>query len=717
MLGIICHKTVNCGSNGIVLITTRNDHIKNIDFIKESDVISIDMLTEKEAMELFTRIYFHKVPKELLREQYEKTIQFLKYVPPFPLDISIAARYLANSKISYQEYIKQLYKANQDFCKMQSQLISETSDYTRTRYNIITLAMNQILKLNHDLAGLLLLVSLIDSQNINRDFIANYCGSHKADELLGYMHHYGVIHPKSRHTKVFLMHRSIQEIIRHYMFDFFSSSELNTNLEKISDVFYARANQAIDSDEYSKMQYFLSHFLAFIKCVPSNTRAYHKISTQIGKIYSNVYFFKRARPLVEANVRFFRKGDKNRYLLAKNLSTLGRIEFHSGNFKKSVEYLEESIDIYKKFYENNKVEFAESLMSLGWTHLTLGNYVQAKQFIIQGTNIFREYYGIKHARTARCFFRLAGVYLQLGEIKNAKKYAIQSLEIFQNIGQNVKQQIAWAHYRLGDAYRMEGHYLKALEHIEPAYVELIKIEKTPGEVGPVWTMSCLCDTYLCLGNIKKSEPVLKELVNNTAQYYGENNILSAWFSTFLGRYYLALENYTEAKKIFEKSLAIYKKELGENHIDSVFIKHCLAKTYLGLKLFDQTEQMYEKCIQIYRKHYGIIHVEYAKLLCDIAHLYILKKNFSKAESLLQEGSKTLEVKKHDEVYRCYEYWGDLYHAKGQEKQAQIYYVKSFNYLKQHFPKNSAHIARLKSKIPFIKRCAPFNLLHKLYNSL
>ena len=196
-------------------------------------------------------------------------------------------------------YIHQLYSAKQDFHHKQSQLINEVSAYKKTRYNIIQLAMNQILKSNPELKDGFLLVSLIDSQNISGNWIANYWGAHKASELLDYMQYYGLIELNPGKANTFSMHRSVQAIIRKYMFDFFPPKELHNHLEKISDFVYICANQAIESDECILDKIFLNLLSSErqLQCLKGNKEYILKIASffhfllviNLSEIYENKY--------------------------------------------------------------------------------------------------------------------------------------------------------------------------------------------------------------------------------------------------------------------------------------------------------------------------------------------------------------------------------------------------------------------------------------------
>lgn len=93
---------VKAWGKGAVIITTRNGTIAESTLIKKSNVITVDELSVDEKLALFLKI------KEVQPTQHKELVQFLRVIPPFPLDISIAAYYLKNTNSSYADYLRQL---------------------------------------------------------------------------------------------------------------------------------------------------------------------------------------------------------------------------------------------------------------------------------------------------------------------------------------------------------------------------------------------------------------------------------------------------------------------------------------------------------------------------------------------------------------------------------------------------------------------------------
>jgi tetratricopeptide (TPR) repeat protein len=170
--------------------------------------------------------------------------------------------------------------------------------------------------------------------------------------------------------------------------------------------------------------------------------------------------------------------------------------------------------------------------------------------------------------------------------------------------------------------------------------------------------------------------------------------------------------YQQAKKILEKILKNPEKLSNlHNHapqdISIARILRSLGLIYLHENNYPKSKEYFEKSLELYAKHYGKEHIEYAMTLADYSQFYIRKKDYKVADQMIAEALTVLQKHKHPEQYKCHEYRGDLYAAEGKIKKAQEAYLRALTIAKQHFPKNSAHITRLKSKIPFIQRCIVF----------
>ena len=70
-----------------------------------------------------------------------------------------------------QNLIKNLKEYSPDFTIVQERILKEATDYPKTRYHIVILALKRLIETRKEFKNLLLLVSVLDSQGIPRDLL------------------------------------------------------------------------------------------------------------------------------------------------------------------------------------------------------------------------------------------------------------------------------------------------------------------------------------------------------------------------------------------------------------------------------------------------------------------------------------------------------------------------------------------------------------------
>jgi len=149
---------VETWGEGKILLTTQDSNIQNNQYI--NNVIPIGELTHYQKQSLFLKIMSNGRPQEFTSTQKEEAKNFLNEIPPFPLDVSIAAYYLKATGISYKKYLESLGQYNKDFAGVQENLLKEAGNYTKTRNSIVTLSLQDVINAHKDFKNILLLVGL-----------------------------------------------------------------------------------------------------------------------------------------------------------------------------------------------------------------------------------------------------------------------------------------------------------------------------------------------------------------------------------------------------------------------------------------------------------------------------------------------------------------------------------------------------------------------------
>ncbi|MDR3157094.1 MAG: LuxR C-terminal-related transcriptional regulator, partial [Lactobacillales bacterium] len=211
--------------SGSVLITTRNDNFKNVNFLSRSALINIETLNSKESMQLFCDILGtdHKI-----FEKSKEIEKLLQNIPAMPLDISSAAYFIKNTGTTPDEYLKTLYETIYTE-KMETNLLEESSNYKKSRYRIITSIFDTLLKINPNFKELLLLLCLLDSQNIRQKYFEKCKDRIIVQEFIHHLRRFSLVF--ENHNMISI-HRSTQKIGLRYLIKLFSTAEIDEVFNK-----------------------------------------------------------------------------------------------------------------------------------------------------------------------------------------------------------------------------------------------------------------------------------------------------------------------------------------------------------------------------------------------------------------------------------------------------------------------------------------------------
>ncbi|OJX10511.1 MAG: hypothetical protein BGO77_02870 [Caedibacter sp. 37-49] len=560
---------------GKIIITSRDHNLGNNNYINHT--IQIKELNAKEKLTLFNNIMrIGNVHHSQIG--YKK---FLDNIPPFPLDISTAAYYLKATNVTLEGYLKHLMNYNQEFAETQEHILKEASDYTKTRYNIITLSLKKIIDTQKNFEKLLLLISLLDPKNIPKSLL-DTCGDNSlVDGLFYHLNKYSLIANETYRNliPVFSIHRTTQEISLAYLKKTLTLRKDNILLDKVANMLESYITEILDKEDFLQMKLLLSQGEAFLK---------HD------ELLSN-----RIKDSLK--------------------SVLGCIYYYLSNYVKAKQLLEESLLNLRNDYHNNHHKIARALMYLGNVYRTLGDFEKAKNLLEESLSIYTQYPG-NYVGNGRALGYLGIIYRGLGDYSKARSLLEKSLEIYQAHSHDSIVH-AWVLSHLGNTYLILGSYKQACALLEQS----LAIYKKHSEdyVGVAWVLGYLGDAYRALGEYKKAKILLEQSLVICRKYFPENHVYIASSLAYLGALHTEMGEYKKARLLLEKSFEIYEKNYGENHIQTARTLRSLGRVYLLEGKMLEAEKRLIKSLNIfkfYKYSESYLSLEY------LAELY-LKKDF------------------------------------------------------------------------------------------
>ncbi|MBY0501336.1 MAG: tetratricopeptide repeat protein [Alphaproteobacteria bacterium] len=539
---------------GKIILTTRNNNIQNNKYINAC--ISIGELTPSQKIELFRKI----IDSESISsyQNQEEVRSFLKKIPPFPLDVTVAAHYLKTTNSSYKEYLENLYSNNIHFSNTQENILKESGDYIRIRYNIITFSLEHILNINPEFNELLFFISLLDSQNIPKTLLREVKELSIVDNFIYYLNKHSLITQISDPIPSLSIHRSTQTIALTYLLGKLRQPQSNALIHSLVNAFEKYAYESVDNENLLNMRSLAMHaevLLSHGSLLDNDSKG--SIAGVLGCIYAYLGDYPRALQLLDESMASLKAGgSKNYFNIAQFLPYLGSVYLMLGNYEKALSAFEESLVFFNKCRCEDNTAIARIQANLG--------------------NIYRE----------------------IGEYTKAIAYLEKSFSTYSKVLPENHHKIGAVLVILGNIYRALGNFEKAIDLLKKG-LEIYKLHFSGDHSGIGWVLCHLGITYTELGNYDEATKCLGQSLVIYKKQFHETHAWTSWALTQLGILYCKKGNYEEGIKLLENNLVNFNKTYGESHIETARVLMNLGQAYLLKNSLDIAESYLKKSLKIF----------------------------------------------------------------------------------------------------------------------
>ncbi len=548
---------------GRVIITTRDSNIKTNCHIRNNKVIPIEQLSTAELEKLFTKIISAEGNVRLTKVQTDQRKRFLAGLPPFPLDVAIAAYCLRETKLSQNEYLKHLVHNNKELTAVQEAILKDVDNYTQTRYAIIVTSIKQLIKQHSDFKELLLFISLINSQNIPRELLNRSKDKMVVENFVRSLKRYSLIINKDaqacKQELEFSIHRSTQEIILAY---------LNENLQASEQqVFYKLADAIKNYAEYVMYRYNIPDM---------------RILEEHGRSFLG------HRKLFSQYVSGIVEGE------------LGRIYFYFGDYSKAEEFLKRSIAAYKQVHGQNHPKIARKFLLLGYVYKDAGNYTLARKAFEKAFLVFQRTLGDNHIDTTMALTFLGVIHMYSGQYHKATELLEKECVIYNGYYNDCDIETSWTAIKLGNLYKCLGKHEHAKNLLEKAFAAY---KKFYGEnhVEFAWAMMRLGKINQDLGNIEEAKTLLERGYKIYLKHYGDRHIETARAAIYMADIYRVTGKLKKTKDLLKRNLPIFEKHYGTEHIETAWVLQKFGKLYILEGYLKEAEKALHKALTIYRQ--------------------------------------------------------------------------------------------------------------------
>ena len=658
---------------GRVLLTTQDSTIQNH---KQVDsVIFLRELDVAQKLNLFIQIISNGEDAQAPSIQTEETKSFLEKIPPFPLDISIAAYYIKATGIWPEKYVEHLNEYGKDFASMEENLLKELGDYTRTRYSIITLSLDHLIKAHTEFADLLFFISLLNSQNIPRSLLRKYKNDAVVDNFVYHLKKYSLITNETLPTlatSAFSIHRSTQKIILEYLSNKLSIANKKHLINSIVKILENYSMEAVAEENFDKMLLFATHGETFLNHTNLLTE---KDKIIISGELSHVSYMlsqdlKKFMQITEKYITQLKSHEaQDDYLLARLLSYLGICYWREGDFKKSQSLLEQSTKIYMKNADIGFLQVAQALVYLGMAYTQQDYGKKAQNALEQSISLYYTHGYQNRIETAFALTKLGELQLRMGQCQMAQDSLLRSIDIYKKNEAEGCTKAGWAFFIYSCVLLSIEEFEKAKIYGEQAY-SIYKKHYSENAIFLGAGLRELGSLYSALNEFQQAQPLLKKSLQIYSTGLGDDNIKTLWALYAIGNNYRRMGKQKEAKEILNICLKKFEVLCGRNSLDVGLSLHGLGR----IALAEESDESATNYLQESRKIFQTIKTFNLFLVCeDLAELYLKK-------------SKIAYSKKECDQSRIY------------KKQAVAYLFEAFDFLNKNFPMNSKPYVRIREKL-------------------
>lgn len=552
----------NTWGQGKVIITTRNRTVENSKLV--NFVLPIEELTPEEMLSLFAKIITNGNEISFSEAQKAEALHFLKKIPPYPLDVTIAAYYLKATQAGYNKYLDNLFKESRDFEKIQQNLLAESGEYGKTRYGVISLSLKNLLKGHKEFAELLLFISLLDSQSIPIHLLEAFKSGPIVDDFIYNLKKYSLITkdgvPVGIHPTLSL-HKSTQAITLNYLTNELALNKNNPLLDTIGIILDKFLLNSLEEENFFDLKVLANHCNAFL---------YHKDILP---------------ERIEGMIR----------------ASLGAIYYNLGNYEKAKVVLEASLPSLERPSDIKSNKLAWAFVYLGDTYREMGLYQKAKKTLEKSYAIYTTNPAKNPKEMGWVLTRLSNINRHLGYFEEAKLLLEKALTIYVTHCPDNQDKIAWIKTYLANLNKCLGNFEKAKIMLEES-LRAYKHIHGDSSIRTAWAMTYLGDVYRELGDNKKAQSLLESGLVIYEKKYGKDNIENARILRNLGQTYLAQNQLERAESSLQRGHYVLEKR---NHPDLYLSFEslsdlCLAK---AIKAEKQGNQKQVKTLKAQAKDY------------------------------------------------------------------------------------------------------------------
>lgn len=555
--------------NGTIIITSSNGNLKNKSSFLKEHYIGIPKLSFEEKKQLFSKIIGN------IRNIEENDIEeFLKSIPSYPLDVTIAAHYIKETRITPSKYLKYLNAGEETFINAQKNILAEVTDYENTRYEIIALSAENILKENLEYFDLLLAISMFDNKDIPVDLLFAVHDEITVNGFLKSLKRHSLINnhivSNNNRSELISLHPHAKRIIYTYFNKNFIQNKIQESILKLSNDFRNHIIEVRKSGKFSNLKLITFHLDKFFSKAPHGMEhdfvEFHKL---LGDLYAHIgsydmsegkilelynYYidnygedhldtnilkailgmtarnsgnYKKAETLLEEAYNAINNNKEAQpYHRAWSLTYLGNVYRFVGKYRQSMDALNEALSILQNLHkeDDKNIHIIRDIhkcnMYLGFTHKSSGNSEKAEKLLNKSLNFYKEDTEENSLKIRWILNRLASIYMRTNRLDEAEEILTDNLRYYHNAFEEEVPETGWVIALLGRLNMQRGNLDEAQAMLLSGYRKFEKSSQSSDKMPLGYVMNLLAKVSIAKKNHHEASSYLKQTCDIYSDFYG-----------------------------------------------------------------------------------------------------------------------------------------------------------------------------------------------------
>lgn len=385
---------------------------------------------------------------------------------------------------------------------------------------------------------------------------------------------------------------------------------------------------------------------------------------------------------------------------------VGAMDVKKGTIADSVKNsFEESLVHLKKDYSKNALKIANALAYLGELHREFGRYAEAKEVLEESLALYKKNVSGPSLNMSRTLMYLGNIYRLTGDYENAGKLFSQTKKTFTKLGHDALAAQSAIYLAANDIEL--GYYSQASSGLRATLQLLKKNNQHPFLISRC--LEFLGFLYIQMGLYPDASSCLEEGFKLAQKLWPQDHCFVGVFLCYLGMLEVKQKHYGKAEDHLKKCIDIYEKKNIKNYA-YFYALRSLGSSYREQGQYEKARKLLEKSYGLRKAVYKEDNVHTARNLRSLGELYIKMEDYETAKIFIQRALDILQKHAHPIAYSCYEDLSTLYEvlanknpqneseATQLKKQALACLKQAHAIAQAAFPKNSAHIIRIETKL-------------------